>query len=115
MTTRDVYEGIGDYDRMTACIAREESIRKFLRMFLKDENFSILQKAMAANDVERAFYGAHTLKGVCQNLCLTYIYEIDYIVTEALRDGNIEEARRLMPELKERYDKAVIRIAEMDD
>ncbi len=115
MTTRDVYEGIGDYDRMTACIAREESIRKFLRMFLKDENFSILQKAIAANDVERAFYGAHTLKGVCQNLCLTYIYEIVYIVTEALRDGNIEEARRLMPELKERYDKAIIRIAEMDD
>lgn len=114
MTTRDVYDGIGDYDRMVACIAKEESIRKFLNMFLRDENFSILEKAIAANDVERAFYGAHTLKGVCQNLCLTQLYETDYIVTEALRNGDLEEAKKHMPELKERYDRAMMQIAEMD-
>ena len=115
MTTRDVYEGIGDYDRMVACIAREESIRKFLRMFLKDENFSILEKAVAANDVQRAFYGAHTLKGVCQNLCLTHLYEIDYQVTEALRAGDIETAKSHMPELKKRYDLTWERISRMDE
>ena len=74
-----------------------------------------LEKAIAANDVERAFYGAHTLKGVCQNLCLTQMYETDYVVTEALREGDLEEAKKHMPELKARYDKAMLRIAEMDE
>ena len=115
MTTRDVYDGIGDYDRMVACIAKEESIRKFLRMFLRDEIFSILEKAMAANDVNRAFYGAHTLKGVCQNLCLTHLYEMDFQVTEALRAGDIEAAREFMPELKARYEKTLEQISKMDE
>ena len=115
MTTRDVYDGIGDYNRMTACIANEESIRKFLRMFVQDQNFGILEKAMAANDVERAFYGAHTLKGVCQNLCLTSLYEIDYMVTEALREGDLETASGYMPELKARYDQAILQISQMDE
>ena len=115
MITRDVYEGIGDYDRMITCITKEESIRKFLRMFLKDENYGILEKAMLANDVQRAFYGAHTLKGVCQNLCLTELYEIDYIVTEALRAGDLDKAREMMPELKARYEKAVYQISRMDE
>ncbi len=115
MTTRDVYDGIGDYDRMTACIAKEESIRKFLRMFLKDENFSILEKAIAANDVKRAFYGAHTLKGVCQNLCLSHLYELDFQVTEALRSGDIDTAKALLPELKARYEKTFNQISKMDE
>lgn len=115
MTTRDVYEGIGDYDRMITCISKEESIRKFLRMFLTDENFDILESAMAANDVHRAFMGAHTLKGVCQNLCLTSLYEIDYIVTEALRGGDIDEAKKHMPELKARYERAMDQIGRMDE
>ena len=115
MTTRDVYNGIGDYDRMSACIAKEESIRKFLRMFLSDDNFEKLKNALAANDVSRAFLGAHTLKGVCQNLCLTSIYEIDYIVTEALRAGNIDEAKQHMPELTARYERAVDQISRMDE
>ncbi len=115
MTTRDVYKGIGDYDRMCACIAKEESIRKFLRMFLNDENFEILKSALAANDVHRAFLGAHTLKGVCQNLCLTSLYEIDYIVTEALRAGNIDEAKLRMPELTARYNLAIEQISKMDE
>ena len=115
MTTRDVYEGIGDYNRMATCIAKEESIRKFLRMFLKDENFSILEKAIAANDVQRAFYGAHTLKGVCQNLCLSHMYELDFQVTEALRAGDIDTAKSLMPELKARYEKTMQQISRMDE
>ncbi len=115
MTTRDVYDGIGDYDRMVACIAKEESIRKFLRMFLRDENFSILEQAMAANDVKRAFYGAHTLKGVCQNLCLTYMYEVDFKVTEALRSGDLDMAKAFMPELKKRYQETMDHISKMDE
>ena len=115
MTTRDVYKGIGDYDRMKACIAKEESIRKFLRMFLADENYGLLKSALAANDVQRAFLGAHTLKGVCQNLCLTSLYEIDYIVTEALRAGDLDEAQKHMPELGIRYERAVDQISRMDE
>ncbi len=115
MTLREIYEGIGDYDRMTACIAKEESIRKFLKMFLKDENYSILERAMSASDVERAFYGAHTMKGVCQNLCLTHLYEQVFVVTEELRAGNLEGAREHMPELKKRYNQAIERIETMDE
>lgn len=115
MTTRDVYKGIGDYDRMTSCIAKEESIRRFLRMFLNDENYGVLKSALAANDVNRAFLGAHTLKGVCQNLCLTSLYEIDYIVTEALRAGDLDEANRHMPELTARYERAYEQISRMDE
>ncbi len=115
MTTRDVYKGIGDYDRMTSCITKEESIRKFLRMFLNDENFDMLKSALAANDVRRAFLGAHTLKGVCQNLCLTSLYEIDYIMTEALRAGDIDVAKEHMPELTARYERAIEQISRMDE
>lgn len=114
MTTRDVYKDIGDFDRMISCISNEESIRNFLRMFLEDDNFSIMESALNENDSQKAFYGAHTLKGSCQNLCLTRLYSVDYDITEALRIGDLEKARKIFPRVREEYEKVVGRITSMD-
>ena len=115
MTTRDVYNGIGDYDRMISCISNEESIRHFLRMFLEDENYGVLKEALENDDVQKAFYGAHTLKGSCQNLCLGELYDIDYEVTEALRVGDISGAKERFPELTEAYNRVIDKITRMDE
>ena len=40
---------------------------------------------------EGAFRGAHTLKGVCQNLSFDRLYEVSHELTELLRDRTGEQ------------------------
>ena len=49
-------------------------IGRFVRMFLQDDSFQILEEALRRGDVKEAFRGAHTLKGVCQNLGFSNLY-----------------------------------------
>ena len=41
---------------------------------------------MENKNFEGAFRGAHTLKGVCQNLSFDRLYEVSHELTELLRD-----------------------------
>ena len=105
MTLKNCYDGIGDYDTITALFRGEDRIKKFLRIFVEDDNFQKLTKALEEDNVDAGFVAAHTLKGMCQNLALTSLYEADVEVTEALRAKNLSLAKEKYPKVKEEYNK----------
>ena len=113
MTVKTCYKGIGDYERMSACFHGDDKIKRFLGLFLQDDNYQKLEKALAEDDVENAFIAAHTLKGVCQNLALDPLYEVDVVVTEALRAKNLKLAKENFPMVQEEYRKAYDRISQL--
>ena len=45
-----------------------------------------LKKALANDDLDKAFQAAHALKGVLANLSLTPLFDIDFEITELLRN-----------------------------
>lgn len=64
---------------------------------------SQLTEAMEAGDVETAFRAAHTLKGICANLGFKSLFEVSHDITEALRAGNMEQAKTMWPGVQECY------------
>ena len=65
-----------DYQEVLGRLHNEAMIGKFVRMFLQDDSFQILEEALRRGDVKEAFRGAHTLKGVCQNLGFSNLYGV---------------------------------------
>lgn len=108
MLIRECYEIIGaDYEDAIGRMMKDERIVKFAGMFLKDTSFPELKEAMQREDYNMAFRMAHTLKGVCQNLSFTALYEPVQEITEALREKNrdIELAKSLFPRVEEEYER----------
>lgn len=64
---------------------------------------SQLTQAMDAGDVETAFRAAHTLKGICANLGFKSLFEVSYDITEALRAGDMEQAKVMWPDVQACY------------
>lgn len=60
-------------------------------------------EAMDAGDVETAFRAAHTLKGICANLGFKSLFEVSYDITEALRAGDMEQAKVMWPGVQACY------------
>lgn len=88
MTIQECYKKMGaDYQEVLGRLYNEAMICKFVRMFLQDDSFQILEEALRRGDVKEAFRGAHTLKGVCQNLGFSNLYAPTYTLTETLRAG----------------------------
>ena len=86
MTIQECYQKMGaDYEDVLKRLYSESMIRKFARMFLDDDSYPKLEDALKKENVEEAFRAAHTLKGVCQNLGFTNLYQPAYELTEVLR------------------------------
>ena len=96
MTIQECYKKMGaDYQEVLGRLHNEAMIGKFVRMFLQDDSFQILEEALRRGDVKEAFRGAHTLKGVCQNL--------GYTLTETLRAGQLEGTQEQFAKVAEQY------------
>ena len=76
---------------------------RLLAMFPADENYALLEQAMAAGDTDAAFRAAHTLKGVCGNLCLEELYRTAAPLSDALKRGDTGTAARLFEEMRPVY------------
>ena len=77
MTIQECYKAIGgNYEDVLRRLRSEVLIRKFTLKFLEDQSYSLLKQALGDNNYEEAFRGAHTLKGVCQNLSFDRLYEV---------------------------------------
>lgn len=77
MTIQECYKKMGaDYQEVLGRLYNEAMICKFVRMFLQDDSFQILEEALRRGDVKEAFRGAHTLKGVCQNLGFSNLWKV---------------------------------------
>lgn len=46
---------------------------------------------------------AHTLKGICANLGFKSLFEVSYEITEALRAGDMEQAKVMWPDVQACY------------
>lgn len=85
---KECYEKMGgNYDNAMHRLAKEDRVRRFLGLFLKDESFRTLETAVGAKDWAAAFRAAHTLKGVAMNLDLDRLAKSTMELTEALRGG----------------------------
>ena len=92
MTIQECYEAIGgNYEDVLGRLHSEALIRKFTLKFLEDQSYLQLKQALENKNYEDAFRGAHTLKGICQNLSFDRLYEVSYELTELLRDRTGEQ------------------------
>jgi histidine phosphotransfer protein HptB len=103
----DAYNEIGaDYKDVLKRLSSEALVERFAKRFLEDESFSNLKAAMQEGaDAEAAFLGAHTLKGICQNLGLTNLFEPANELTEALRDRTFEGSEGLFEPVEREYER----------
>ncbi len=97
----------GNYEVAISRMQNDERIKKYLNFFLMDESYKSLEEGMNSNDCEMAFRGAHTLKGVCQNMAFTYLSTIVEQITEELRAKDIEKAKLTFKKVKEEYEKVI--------
>ena len=92
MILQECYSIIGDYNDVRKRLPLDRMITKFVLNFLDDKSYEKLVSSIASGDYKEAFMAAHTLKGVCQNLSFTKLYEPSHIMTETLRSENPDMA-----------------------
>ena len=93
MTLQECYAAMGgDYAGVTSRLPTERMVQKFVLKFLNDGSYDLLVRSMEAEDYAEAFRAAHTIKGVCQNLGFTVLYQSSSQLSEALRNGFTPEA-----------------------
>lgn len=108
MTLKECYESLeGDYESVLSRLMAERIVQKFVLKFLSDSSFENLVNDMKNGNYNEAFREAHTLKGVCQNLSFTKLFLSSNQITEALREGKIDEAISLLPQVEADYDQTV--------
>ena len=79
MTIQECYRQMGaNYEDVLKRLYNEGMICRFTLMFLNDDSYPKLEQALKEGNVKEAFRAAHTLKGVCQNLGFTNLYQPTY-------------------------------------
>ena len=119
MSLKERYDKMGaDYEDVLSRLRSEVLVRKFALKFLDDDSYANLKAAMESGNAPEAFRGAHTLKGVAQNLGFGPLYKAAAEVTESLRpsetsSGDMEKAAKLMPAVDEEYARTIAAIKEL--
>ncbi|MGM9960075.1 MAG: Hpt domain-containing protein [Allobaculum sp.] len=104
MTLKDGYAKFGgDYESVLSRLRKEKTVQKFVFKFLNDQSFETFEAMMKEENYDEALRAVHTLKGICQNLSFDRLFESSNAVTQALKAGDTEKARALMPKLAEDY------------
>ena len=104
----ELYQNIGgDYQKAISRMQDDERIKKYLRFFLADESYKQLADAIEAGDCDSAFRGAHTLKGVSQNMAFASLSKIVEQITEELRAKDFETAKETFKTVAEEYKKVI--------
>ena len=104
MTLQECYAALGgDYDEVIGRLRSERMVQKFALKFLNDGSYELLCQSMEQKNYEEAFRAAHTIKGVCQNLSFSKLYESSSQLSEALRSGWTPEADDLLLQVRRDY------------
>lgn len=105
MTAKEFYDRTGgDYEGTLARFVDVKRIVRFVGMFMRDPSYQDLKNSLEKGNRDDAFLAAHTLKGVCLNVGFSRLFDHACAVTEALRAGNMELARKEMPALERCYE-----------
>lgn len=104
MDLRECYTSFGgNYDEVLGRLRKEQTVQKFMYKFLDDKSFNLFESSMESKDYDEALRAVHTLKGVCQNLSFTRLYESSASITIALKQNDVDKAIEMMPRLSEDY------------
>lgn len=104
MTVQEFYEEVGgDYNDIMSRLRTEERIKKFAGMFTRDESYAALVRYIESGDADEAFRAAHTMKGMCQNMAFTRLYQSSHAITEILRGKDLEGAKQMLDTVTEDY------------
>lgn len=104
MTLKECYTAVeGDYNDVMSRLMTEKLVSRFVLKFLNDKSYDSLVQSLKDGNIEDAFRSAHTLKGVCQNLSFTKLYQSSNDVTEALRSNDTAKANELMVKVEADY------------
>lgn len=115
MTLKEFYEEIhSDYNEIMGRLGNEMIIAKFVHKFENDKSYQMLNDAVEANDYEEVFRAAHTLKGVCQNLGFSNLFEPASELTDSVRNGKHPENWETFYVIKKEYEKTIQCIHELD-
>ncbi len=108
MTLEELYREIGgNYQSISERLRKEERIKKFVLLFLKDTSYQTYIQKIKEEETEEAFRAIHTLKGVCMNLSFDELYQVANESTELLRTGNLQKAVKKLPALEKCYEKHI--------
>ena len=104
MTLQECYAAMGgDYEGVMGRLRSERMVQKFVLKFLADGSYELLLSSAEAENWPEAFRAAHTIKGVCQNLGFSRLYESSSELSEAMRDGKPLADPALLERVKEDY------------
>ena len=108
MTLQECYAALGgDYEEVLSRLRSENLVRKFLLKFPADPSYDLLTSSLAGSDWPEAFRGAHTIKGVCQNLSFTTLYRSSAQLCDALREGRPPQDPGLVRQVIQDYETTV--------
>jgi len=98
-----IENGVDYEDALNRFDGNDELFEKLVLRFLEDGHFVELQQAIAHDDAEAGYRAAHTLKGVVGNLSFSgYLESID-LVTEALKRGDLQDAKGMMASVEDAH------------
>ncbi|WP_051656571.1 Hpt domain-containing protein [Butyrivibrio sp. AE3004] len=100
--------GVNWTDVQERFMGNEDLVQKFMLKFLNDKSFEELTCGLENKDVEAAFKGCHTLKGVTGNLALDGMRPEVLELTEILRAGSLDGSEPLYEKIKKSYDELIV-------
>lgn len=104
MNLKECYVKLGgDFDEVMGRLPREQLIIKFLYKFLDDKSFELFESSMSNQNYDEALRAVHTLKGICQNLAFTRLYESSSQITATLKANDYHKAMEMAPQLSKDY------------
>lgn len=112
MTLKECYAKIGgNYEDASARLMTDNIVAKFAIKFLDDTSYDTLIKSLDSGDYDEAFRAAHTIKGICQNLSFTALFNSVNPLTEELRVG-APSSQDLITKVTEDYERTISAIKE---
>lgn len=114
MTVQEFYDEVGgDYNEIMSRLRTEDRIRKFAGMFTRDESYKTLVQSIDDGNVEEAFRAAHTMKGMCQNMAFTRLYQSSHEITEVLRGKDLDSAKQMLDVVTNDYNTVIAGIGKL--
>ena len=114
MNLKDCYTKFGgDFDEVLGRLRREQTVQKFLYKFLDDKSFNLFETSMENKNHEEALRAVHTLKGICQNLSFTRLFESSSLMKKALKENDWNKADDMLTQLSMDYYEIINAIEEL--
>ncbi len=115
MNIQECYENMGaDYKDVLGRLSSEGLVTRIVKKFVDDTSFKDLKEGLETKNIDLAFRGAHTLKGVCLNLGFKQMTEDAVNLTEILRSGTFDGTSELFDKLRASYEKTIEEIKKLD-